>query len=80
MKHWWILVLLSGSLAAAAEQQSERGVLSLSLKRAVQIALSPEGNEQIQLSGEALKQAQSRSVKLAPLCSPTWIHLWNIQI
>ncbi len=63
MKHWWILFLLSGSLAAAADRQSGRGILSLSLKRAIQIAISPEGNEQIQLLGEALKQAQSRSAQ-----------------
>ncbi len=35
----------------------------LSLKRAVQIAVSPEGNTSIQLSGEALKQAQARSLE-----------------
>jgi outer membrane protein TolC len=63
MKHWWIIFLLSGSLAMAAHQQSEQGVLSLSLKRAVLIAISPDGNEQIQLSEEALKQAKSRSAQ-----------------
>jgi outer membrane protein TolC len=35
----------------------------LSLKRAVEVAVSPEGNTKIQLSGEALKQAQSRSAQ-----------------
>jgi len=63
MKNWWILILLSGSLAMASGRQPEQGVLSLSLQRAVQIAVSPEGNEQIQLSAEALKQAQSRSAQ-----------------
>jgi outer membrane protein TolC len=33
------------------------------LKRAVEVAVSPEGNTKIQLSGEALKQAQSRSAE-----------------
>jgi outer membrane protein TolC len=37
--------------------------LELSLKRAVEIATSPEGNTRIQLSDEALKQAQSRSAE-----------------
>jgi outer membrane protein TolC len=37
--------------------------LQLSLKRAVEIAVSPEGNTNIQLSGEALKQAQARSAE-----------------
>jgi outer membrane protein TolC len=33
------------------------------LKRAVEVAVSPEGNTRIQLSDEALKQAQSRSAE-----------------
>jgi outer membrane protein len=33
------------------------------LKRAVEIAVSPEGNTNIQLTGEALKQAQARSAE-----------------
>ena len=42
--------------------------MSLSLKRAVQIAIAPDGNAQIQLSVEALKQAHARSGQaLAPL-------------
>ena len=39
------------------------GPLQLSLKRAVEIATSPEGNAKIQLSDEALKQAESRSTQ-----------------
>jgi outer membrane protein TolC len=39
------------------------GPIQLSLKRAVEVAVSPEGNTKIQLSGEALKQAQSRSAE-----------------
>jgi len=39
------------------------GPIELSLKRAVEVAVSPEGNTRIQLSGEALKQAQSRSAQ-----------------
>jgi outer membrane protein TolC len=37
--------------------------LELSLKRAVQLAASPEGNTQMRLSAEALKQAESRSAQ-----------------
>jgi outer membrane protein TolC len=48
-------ILLAGPLAAAP--------LELSLKRAVQLAMAPEGNTRVQLSGEALKQAQSRSAQ-----------------
>ena len=52
MRLAWIL-LLASPLAAAP--------LELSLKRAVQMAVSPEGNTRVQLSAEALKQAESRS-------------------
>ena len=51
------LLLLVARLALAA------GPLPLSLKRAVQVATSPEGNAHIQLAAEALKQAQSRSIE-----------------
>jgi len=40
-----------------------REPLRLSLKRAVEIATSPEGNTYVQLSGEGLKQAKSRSAE-----------------
>jgi len=63
MKHLWALLLFLVPLGMASEQRPERGLLSLSLKRAVQLAISPEGNAQIQLSGEALKQAQARSAQ-----------------
>ncbi|HXB74235.1 MAG TPA: TolC family protein [Candidatus Acidoferrales bacterium] len=57
MRFGWIWLLAMAPLAGAA------GPLQLSLKRAVEIATSPEGNTRIQLSGEALKQAQSRSAE-----------------
>jgi outer membrane protein TolC len=47
----------------AADQAAERGPLELSMKRAVELAVSPEGSAQVQLSGEAFKQAQSRSAQ-----------------
>jgi outer membrane protein len=56
-----LLCLLLVSTGIAADPKTEPGVLSLSLKRAVQIAIAPEGNAQIQLSGESLKQAEARS-------------------
>jgi outer membrane protein TolC len=49
--------LLAARLTMAA------GPLPLSMKRAVEVATSPEGNARIQLSGEALKQAQARSLE-----------------
>ena len=53
-------LLALGTLAALAVAQ-DRGPLQLTLKRAVEIATSPEGSTQIQLSGEALRQAEQRS-------------------
>jgi outer membrane protein len=51
------LVLLATQLALA------EGPLQLSLKRAVEVATSPEGSARIQISDEALKQAQARSLE-----------------
>ena len=56
-----ILTLCLAPLAFAADQTAGRGPLQLSLKRAVELATSKEGNTNIQLAGEALAQAESRS-------------------
>jgi len=56
MRHAWAILLMLAPLDAA-------GPLQLSLKRAVEIAVSPEGNTNIQLSDEALKQARARSAE-----------------
>ena len=50
------LILFVAPLCFGAE-------LQLSLKRAVEIAVSGEGNTAVQLSGEAVKQAQARSAQ-----------------
>ena len=55
MRLVWILCAVQVAWAA--------GPIELSLKRAVEVAVSPEGKTKIQLSGEALKQAQSRSAE-----------------
>ena len=55
--------LLLAALAAAADQGAPRGPLDLSLKRAVDLAISPEGSARIQIAGESLRQAQSRSAE-----------------
>ena len=54
----YIMLVLGMTATLAAE---ERGPLSLSLKRAVEIATSQEGSTPIQLSAESLKQAELRS-------------------
>lgn len=47
----------------AGDSSTDRGPLQLTLKRAVELALSPEGNTYIQLSDESLRQAKSRSAE-----------------
>ena len=54
----YIMLVLGMTVTLAAQ---ERGPLSLSLKRAVEIATSQEGSTPIQLSAESLKQAEMRS-------------------
>src|ERR1017187_3495558 len=53
MKLAWIL--------CAVQVASAAGPIELSLKRAVEVAVAPGGNTKVQLSGEALKQGQSRA-------------------
>ena len=60
MRRAWICLALA-PLAVAADEAPQRAPLQLSLKRAVEIATSPEGSTQVQLSAEALKQARARS-------------------
>ena len=62
MKLAWVL--------CAVQVASAAGPIELSLKRAVEVAVSPEGNTRIQLSGEALKQAQSRSAQQGVVNDP----------
>src|ERR1035437_1326395 len=54
MRLVWVLLCMAPLGAAQVE---------LSLKRAVQLAVSPEGNTRVRLSEEALKQAESRSAQ-----------------
>jgi outer membrane protein TolC len=58
-----VFLLLVAATAWAADQPAGRAPLPLSLKRAVEIATSREGNANLQLAGEALKQAQERSAE-----------------
>ena len=55
MRHIPFILLMALPLAAQP--------LQLSLRRAVEIAASPEGNTNLRLSGESLRQAQSRSTQ-----------------
>ncbi len=58
-----ILMLWIAAPAFAADPPNQRGPLPLSLKRAVEIATSAEGNTNVQLAGEALKQTRERSLE-----------------
>jgi len=61
MKLLCTMVLIAmGCLPASGQARSP---MELSMKQAVEIAISPEGNTLIQLSAEALKQAESRSAQ-----------------
>jgi outer membrane protein len=62
MRYVWVL-LGAVCCAWAADNDGVRAPLELSLKRAVDIATSQEGNSNIQLSAESLKQAQARSLE-----------------
>jgi len=58
-----LALMLSTAAAWAAEKPAINGPLELSLKRAVAIAIAPEGSAKVQLSTEAEKQAESRSAE-----------------
>lgn len=54
------LPLLLLAVGVSAQELQVSAPLELSLHRAIEMATSPEGNTNVQLSGEALKQAQTR--------------------
>lgn len=55
-------------LAATATAQTP---LKLSLKQAVDLALSPDGSTQVQLAGEGIRQAQAKSAESRSALLPT---------
>lgn len=64
MRHYFLSTLFLAVPAAVwAGEAAPREPLRLSLKRAVEIATSPEGSTYIQLSDENVKQAKSRSAE-----------------
>ena len=67
------LLLIGGVATAQAPPLKERpGLLPLSLKRAVEIALSPEGNTRVQLAEETIRQAESRTVQARSALLPNF--------
>lgn len=61
MKPNWLYFIMAAAPVILTAQDAR--TLELSLKRAVEIAISPEGSTRVQLAGEAVKQAQSRSAQ-----------------
>ena len=61
MRNSFALFLFLAFSGLAGAQQPEARPLVLSLKRAVELATSPKGSAQMQLAGEALRQAKARS-------------------
>ena len=57
---WRPALLILATLAATAAAQTP---LKLSMKQAVDLALSPDGNAKVQLAGESIRQAQMRSAE-----------------
>jgi len=64
-------LFLAGTVMAAP--------LELSLRRAVQIATSPEGSARVQLSAESLKQAEAKSKQVRAALLPDLSSAFNVQ-
>ncbi len=64
------LIAMAPLLCSAGESPADRGPLQLTMKRAVELALSPEGNTYIQLSDENLRQAKSRTQEVRSALLP----------
>jgi outer membrane protein len=72
-----LVFLTFAALPALAADQAQQllqpgATLQLSLKQAVAIALAPEGNTQVQLAGEATRQAQARSAESRAALLPSF--------
>src|SRR6185437_10946653 len=58
------------ALCLAAGPAPEQGPVPLTLKRAVEIALAPDGNTRIQLAQEFIRQARARSAQARAFLLP----------
>jgi outer membrane protein TolC len=65
-----VLLVTMPVRCSAGEGSPDRAPLQLTLKRAVELALSPEGNTYIQLSDENLRQAKSRTTEVRSALLP----------
>ena len=58
-----VLMAVSLTLVRVVAVAQDRPVLRLSLKRAVEVALQPEGNARLQMAQELVRQAQARAAQ-----------------
>lgn len=75
MRKWWIAFLPVLLLAQNSGQTTLRqrpAVLELSLERAVEIALAPEGNARVQIADELVRQAQARAAQARSALLPNF--------
>lgn len=81
MRLSWLLLIAAPLVTplVTLAQTPDRGVLQLSLKRAVELAAAPEGNAKIQLSGESLTQARARSAQARGALLPDFSAAWSKQ-
>ncbi len=72
MRRLWIALLASQLFAQPNALQPRPSALPLSLKRAVEIALAPEGNSRVQLAEESIRQAESRALEARSALLPNF--------
>jgi outer membrane protein len=72
VRHSYLAVLAAWACAACAAAEAEPRALELTLRRAVEIATSAEGNTRIQLAGEAVGQARSRAAQARAALLPNF--------
>jgi outer membrane protein TolC len=71
----WLLV----ATGLGAQQLTVKAPLELSLHRAIEMATSPEGNTNVQLSGEALKQAETKQAQARSALLPDLEGAMNVR-
>lgn len=69
---WIVLISLSLFAQEAPVLQQRPAVLPLSLKRAVEIALAPEGNARVQIADEFIHQAEGRAAEARSALLPNF--------
>ncbi len=72
MPRFWIFLIGAAVWAQTAGPAQNPAVLPLSLKRAVEIALSPEGSARVQLAEEFIRQAETRSAQAKSALLPNF--------